>query len=77
MPETIEFVIPEERDNTISELQKEIERLNAKVESARWDIKRILVGDYESICEFCVHDNCCYRLTGKRCHRDSQWRGYR
>lgn len=59
----------------IKYLEEQVEILTQKNRCADKDIKRILIHDYDVICEFCAHHGCCYTLCGYDCRKYSYWRG--
>ena len=67
--------MPKQRDNTIDELNAEIARLNGVISDAKADIKRLIRGEYETVCELCELNGRCYCLDKYACHRHSRWRG--
>lgn len=71
---TIEFRSPLDIER-INELEKQVKALTEKNILASRDIKRMLMHDYEVICEFCAHNGCCYTLSGSDCRDRCHWRG--
>lgn len=71
---TIDFRSPIDIER-IEFLEKQVEVLTRKLKLADKDIKKILTNNYETICEFCAHDGCCYTLNGYDCKECSYWRG--
>lgn len=71
---TVDFRSPYDIER-IKYLEEQVERLTKKNKLADKDIKRILIHDYEAICEFCAHQDCCYTLSGSDCRECCYWRG--
>lgn len=57
----------------IKELEEQVNFLTQKNEQAKKDIKRILVHDYETLCEFCALEGRCYCLDKYACKRHCRW----
>lgn len=59
----------------IKKLEEQIDILQTKLKLANSDIKKLLTHDYETVCDFCGHGNCCYRFSSRDCKRNCHWRG--
>lgn len=70
----IEFRSPLDIER-IKYLEEQVKILTKKNNLARNDIKRIFVHDYDVLCEFCVHNGCCYTLNSYDCKERCHWRG--
>lgn len=70
----IEFRSPLDIER-IRYLEEQVKILTEKNKMADKDIKRLLIHDYEVVCEFCAHNGCCYTLNGYDCKERSYWRG--
>ena len=53
----------------------EIKRLKEELACAKKDIKRLMIHDYDVVCEFCSKNKCCYTLNGYDCRDRCNWKG--
>lgn len=58
----------------IKELEERVQYLSDKVKLAEEDMKRVLIHDYDVVCEFCAKEGCCFTLSGYDCKDKSRWR---
>lgn len=73
--DAIKFYIPSEMETTIGKQRDEIKRLKEELACAKKDIKRLMIHDYDVVCEFCSKNKCCYTLNGYDCRDRCNWKG--
>lgn len=59
----------------IKNLKATVKKQSQTIELAKSDIKKFMNGDYETLCEFCVYDECCFILDSSNCKKKRRWRG--
>lgn len=68
----VEFRSPVDIER-IQYLEEQVKVLTQIKEQAKKDIKRILIHDYETLCEFCALDGRCYCLDKYACKQHCRW----